>query len=353
MLNPAFATMPITYYGLVVERTTRCNAKCGMCYQAAGPKGSDLLGKAALGRDLVERVLREARTIPTLGSKFHLSGGEGFLQADECIYLFAAACNAGYQEISTTTNAFWAAKPAAASAMVQRLQQAGMTRMEISWDAWHLPYISAQSVSNAIEACVDYGIETCLRLLATKSNSIGDALRLLRPEALACVAHGTAGPVFPTGRAQKEIPIEDIYFPGNGAVTCHAVLNLTVNAKGNVSPCCAGYDQTETLLLGNVHDESIVDIAERMNRSLFLRTLLFGGPAALLPILDEAGCGIPGPHSNICHLCWNIFSDPTRARAIERHFNAIEYKGLEHAVALLKEQLAGRPENSHAGAHAD
>lgn len=346
MFNATFAIMPITYSGLVVERTTRCNAKCGMCYQAAGPKGSDLLGKASLPRELIERVLTDALTIPSLGKRFHLSGGEGFLQADDCLYLFRAARDAGYHEVSTTTNAFWARKREDGSAMMQALSAAGLTRMEISWDAWHLPYIAVEAVNHAVELCVEFGIESCLRLLSTKSHSIGDALRLLSPEALACASWGVAGPVFPTGRAAKEVPLDDIHFPPAGATTCHAALNLTVNAKGHVAPCCAGFDQTETLVLGDVRKESIATIAERMNRSLLLRTLLFEGPAALLPILEEAACAPPGPHAGICHLCWEIFSDPTRAAAIEAHFDRIETDGIRHAVTLLRSQLQAQKGNA-------
>ena len=52
--------IPLTYQGLVVERTSRCNAKCAMCYQAmsrrrsnmglAGEQSSECLG----GREIAQ-----------------------------------------------------------------------------------------------------------------------------------------------------------------------------------------------------------------------------------------------------------------------------------------------------------
>ena len=37
MTTPDRFLLPMMFNGLVVESTTRCNAKCGMCYQGAGP----------------------------------------------------------------------------------------------------------------------------------------------------------------------------------------------------------------------------------------------------------------------------------------------------------------------------
>ena len=54
------ASPPIFYNGLTVESTTRCNAKCATCYQYAGPKGSDLLGRGELTPEEIARTVVEA-----------------------------------------------------------------------------------------------------------------------------------------------------------------------------------------------------------------------------------------------------------------------------------------------------
>ena len=102
------ATMPMRFAGLVLENTNRCNARCAMCYQSSGPKGSDVLGQAHLPFEVMARLIREARQIPTLAPRFHLAGGEAFMHPEECLALFMIAKDAGYLDLTATTNAFWA-----------------------------------------------------------------------------------------------------------------------------------------------------------------------------------------------------------------------------------------------------
>lgn len=326
--------MPVSFQGLVVENTSVCNAKCKMCYQAAGPTGSDIVGKAALSVEQVETVLMEALDIPSLARRFHLAGGEAFLRPADCFRLFQAARKLGYEDITTTTNAYWAYTPKRAAAICEEAREAGLRRMEISWDYWHLDHVRSECVSNALEAGARLGIATVLRILTTKPHSLAEALSRLRPEALELATEIQSCPVFPTGRAANEIPPEDIFHGQDLGGNCHGILHLTVNARGRVYPCCAGADQTEGLSFGSIHEESIRDIAVRMNSSRLLRTLVFFGVGALEPILREHGVELGDRFSNICHLCWEIFSRPERAAVVHEFFRA-----QQRQEALRLEQL--------------
>ena len=335
----AFAQLPIAFQGLVVENTSRCTAKCGMCYQSAGPKGSDVFGIAALSVAEVEKVLRDALQIETLQRRFHLAGGEAFIQINDCIKLFQAAKDAGYVDITTTTNCYWARTPLEATQVCQAIREAGLTRMEISWDYWHWPYVSPDHVSNAVDACQAAGIRTNLRILTTTDHSIGEALALLRPESLARASEISSGPVFPTGRAATDIDRDTVFHVGDLGANCQHVLHLTVNAQGKVYPCCAGADQTEGLSFGNVREESIVDIANRLQTSPMFRVLARQGVGALVPILQKAGLfDDMDRHSNICHLCWDIFSDPARTQAVKDHFETLERRAFESAVEAYRHE---------------
>lgn len=329
----AYEGMPVTYQGLVIESTTRCNARCKMCYQSAGPKGSDILGAGALTVAEISKIAADALTIPTLEPRFHLAGGEAFLNIQDCLELFAMARETGYTEISTTTNAYWAKNLADAHAVCAQARSAGLLNMEISWDYWHQPFVSPEAVSNCLEAAAANQIRTNLRVLATKSHSAGEALALLRPSALECATEISSGPVFPTGRAAKELPPEDIYYTGTADGSCHGVLHLTVNGKGNVYPCCAGADQTDWLKFGNIRENSVAEIAERMNASMLLRMLVFLGPKSFLPILEEAGIDVGDRFSNICHMCWEIFSKPERGRVLHEWFTTREQQAFAQAIS--------------------
>ena len=330
------ADMPLFFSGLVVENTTRCNARCAMCYQSAGPKGADTWGKAALETKEIKQLLRDAIRLETLYPRFHLSGGEAFLDIDACLELFEEARAVGFLDITTTTNAFWARTPARAREVVSRLRRAGVTSMEISWDYWHTPYVTGDAVSNCLVACAEEEIETNLRLLATRSHSYTEALDRLRPDAVACAGRITGGPVFATGRAARELDPDDFYRQTELDGNCHTVLNLTVNALGNVFPCCAGLDQTDNYVFGNIRERSIDDIVDRLERSALVRTIVFHGVASLLPLLERQGIDMGREYNGICHLCWSIFSRPECVQAIERELELATRRALHLALQRLE-----------------
>jgi hypothetical protein len=328
--------MPMAFNALVIEYTTRCNARCGMCYQSAGPKGSDLLGKATLSAKTIERVIRESAAIETIVPRLHITGGEGFLDEDLLLSMIDVGCQVGFRELTTTTNAFWARTPQAAHATCVRARKAGLTSMEISWDRWHEPFIDAAVVSHALEACFDTGIDAHLRILSSRAHTFEEALVRLRPEAVALATQISCGPILPTGRAATDIPDADMCDQGSPDDACHGSLNLTVNAAGNVAPCCAGLDQTSAHVFGNVHQMHMDEIVGALNGSLLARILVFRGPAVLGDLLAEVGQALPGPHHGICHQCWSIFSDAQRVKAIEVALDQRRDEGLRQAIAALR-----------------
>jgi hypothetical protein len=334
MPSPDRFLLPLTYNTLVVESTTRCNAKCGMCYQGAGPKGSDYLGDAALTVDEIKQVLRSAVTMPSVGRRFHMAGGESFIKMDESVEVFATAAHLGFTDISCTTNAYWAADVFKAHRVAQRLRDAGVLRMEISWDWWHGPHISPQAINNCLTACASNDITTNLRVLTTRAHSAEEALAMLSPAALSKVNFATSAPVYQVGRA-LEIPDDEIYASSEQA-TCHTALNLTVNARGEVSPCCAGFDQTGHTLFGNVRDRDLADIAESINRSLLIRMVVFEGVASLRPILALLGEDTKPRYTSICGMCFEIFSDKSKLARLARFFEEMESAALEEAFVQMQ-----------------
>ncbi|KYG04952.1 hypothetical protein BE21_43830 [Sorangium cellulosum] len=309
-----------------------------MCYQSAGPRGSDVLGSAALTVQEVERLLAEAPAIETLGPRFHLTGGEAFLDIEAVLHLVRSARDAGFLDLTTTTNGYWARTPKAAADICRRARAAGMTSMEISWDYWHVPYIDAGAVSNCLLACAEAGIESNLRVLTSRSHSIEEAVSLLDPGAVERASRITCGPVFPTGRAAETLRREDLYVQGTLEESCHTYLNLTVNAQGNVFPCCAGLDQTKELIFGNVRRMSLAAIVEAMDRSALLRTLVFGGIGALASILEQSGVEVGRDYNSICHMCWSIFSSPEKVRALTRSFEERQRSAVRRALELLEQR---------------
>ncbi len=325
--------MPVTYESLVLETTNRCPAKCAMCYQSAGPGGSESLGFSSLSLETLMRVIEEAPAIPSLKPHLHFAGGEAFVQLDDCLAIVESARRSGFLEVSGTTNAFWARNPRTADSHCQRLRSAGLTRMEISWDAWHRPFVPPDRVDHCVHACRENGIETVLRILSSRKNTVEGAIQPLANETLSSVDEMYCSPVSPIGRAAREISPSEVHAGSPLNANCHQTMNLAVNAFGNVFPCCAGIDQTDGHIFGNVRDESIVDIAERMNSSPLLRTIVFGGVGSLVPILENAGHTVRDrSFASICHLCWWIFSDPERAEKVTEFFSTLAFQSVQKAL---------------------
>ena len=334
--------LPITYQALVVEYTSRCNAKCGMCYQAAGPKGSDLIGDHALSLKNICDAIDGVTKLPQVGRRFHISGGEAFLDQAK---ILAAVDNAHatnhFFDLSVTTNGYWAKTKKRASQVAKDSAMRGLTMMEISWDVWHGPYISGHTVSNAIEACAEYGLDVHLRILTSKSDSAADALGKLRTSAIDTVVAIHSAPVMATGLAVTDVPESDIFRGANTSAesgwaingACHPSLNLTINARGDVFPCCAGVDQTDGLALWNIKTTPLEHIVKAMNGSKLYRELVFRGVSSFAPLLLAAGIPLREKYTGICEFCYDIFSRPEAAKVVLDRF---DNEAKEVIEALLK-----------------
>jgi len=322
--------MSILYHALVIQNTSRCNAQCAMCYQSAGPKGSDQIGDHTLDNEVLKRVLTDALNINTLHRRFHLSGGEAFLNIENAIELFEHAKNIGYEEITAVTNGFWAKNKKKGLEVAQKLKNAGVSALEISWDYWHFEHISSEMVCNCIEVCYETGIETNLRLLATRKHTHLESLSHLKSSTLNIVDRIICSHVSPTGRACKTIPKSELFFDKNISSTCYHSLNLTVNANGYVYPCCSGFDQTENIIFGNIYKTPIHIIAARMNASPLLQTVVLYGISAFIPILKKNGIEInERNYADICTLCWSIFSNKEYVKIIKNYFDETTKRAIE------------------------
>lgn len=125
--------------------TYRCNASCGHCYNASGPRRSaDCLGWSETGDHLTEWV--------RLGvSDIGLSGGEPFLYPDLIVEMVGELKALGVPLVSPFTNGFWGDDEPAARDLLTRLRRVGFgtspkDQIKISSGEFHLPYVSASAV---------------------------------------------------------------------------------------------------------------------------------------------------------------------------------------------------------------
>jgi MoaA/NifB/PqqE/SkfB family radical SAM enzyme len=328
------------FNALVLETTDRCSARCAMCYQASGPKGSDLRGDDRLPLQTALRVIEEAFEIDEIRSRLHVSGGEAFLNPEETLEAFRRGRDLGYSNIGSTTNGFWAVNRDIALQRCDALLEAGVDYLELSFDAWHLPFIAPARIGHLLWAARRVGLTIILRTLTTRSQHIDSLLEHFSDHELAgCVIAN--GRVHPVGRAATEIPDEDIYYGAGPVGNCQSFLALTIAPNGHVYPCCAGADMTESLASGNVNHESLQSALFKMKTDRTIRQVIHAGAGSLIPIIEDLGYGerLRPRYTSICHLCWDVFKDDELAGALREHFAEEQIKELS---ALLTQVGASR-----------
>ena len=316
------ASTPLYFDQLVVQTTWRCTASCAMCYQSAGPGGSDLHGQSELSIEDLRPVLEGARDVPMLEPHFHLVGGEALIDVPRVLSLIGMARTAGFRERTLTTNGFWGRNPDTAARHCTGSREAGLTRLDISWDRWRRPFISGEAISNCLEQAAARGLPARLRLLLSTQDDVEALLDDLRPDAVSLASEIYSDTVAATGRAAHRLTPGSI--PGGRSLdaACFRDLSLTVNPAGDVYPCCSGLDQTRSLHFGNIRETPIAEVVTRMDLSPLLRKIVFDGAASLLPLLPDKGRRIGAGRSSVCSLCWAAFSDAESVAALKAHYPA-------------------------------
>jgi len=305
---------PMAFNSLVIETTHFCNAKCAHCYTSCGPDVS----KKRLSTEKLKQVISEAAQLPNLVRHCHVGGGEATIFWGEMIEVLTHAKREKFTN-SIVTNGWWAKEPKVTARKVHQLLDAGVVNVELSVDAMHYEFISAQRINQLIRAASEAKIKVTLRICTTKTRRADDILRHietnLHPGLVIAVSRVTA-----IGRAKDSMPASDLFMEeGLPPGSCHSMLNLTISPNGDVFPCCAGSEVCSSLKLGNVNQASLSHIALSVRGNEFVRTLVHAGPAYFAALLSDAGVSdwMKPRYGNICQLCTDICSDHELSTLIE------------------------------------
>ena len=309
--------LPLYFNQLVLQTTWACTARCAMCYQSAGPKGSDRFGRASLGLALLQSAIDQAANVHCLEPRLNIVGGEALIEFEPVLALIKHARSSGFLDVSVTTNGFWGQDTQRAAEVCGQLKAAGLTQLDLSWDRWRRPFISGDTFSTCLEQASAAGLTVHLRLLTNLEDTVADLLEDLRPEAIALASEIFSETVARTGRAATELETALVPTTSDLSGACFRDLRLTVNPAGDVYPCCSGLDQTRSLAFGNVREDTLEDIASRMDTSELLRKIVFEGIACVVQMLPDTCQSLANEQSSICSLCWSVFSDEEAISALK------------------------------------
>ncbi|MBI4615139.1 MAG: radical SAM protein [Planctomycetes bacterium] len=167
---------------LAFFHTLGCTAECDHCITHAGPR--------------VRRTMpfEEARRIVQMAARSRyitgiiFTGGENLIHRRQILELVRECTELGLKT-EIITNGYWATRPSAAAEIAGAFRKAGLGRMHLSIDRYHLPYVSAERIHVALQALGDAGF---LREIACVVEHDHDVP--IRPHVTEILAHGGSLP---------------------------------------------------------------------------------------------------------------------------------------------------------------
>lgn len=286
--------------GLSLSITRRCNASCRHC----GVNGAARTGPVMSPEKAAAHV-REAATLSTLRS-VAITGGEPMLFPGTVRAILAEARQHGiWGEL--VSNSSFAESPHAAQTTLEPLVRLGLRKYVTSLDRFHLEYVPAGRLANAVQVARGLGLDVIVKTLdhgegalsqAEIEDCLGPELSGVEFQRFALVRSGRARNMASesTGRA----------WPG----ACDKIIRFpTLTADGRLYGCCSFGDTAR--FVGSVATESLPVLLERMQNLLLLRLLSWRGPQGVVDLAADMGLPLPeeefqGP----CDLCTALWEHP-------------------------------------------
>ncbi len=153
--------------------TLECNIGCKHCGTGRHVK------KETMDDGLLERLLND---IDKTDAKITITGGEP-LQEGYAYRLLDCLCNSGIDrksDVTIFTNGSWAGSYDEAEQMIRQLNDANVSRVNISTDEYHREFVPLSNVANAINAADDSPIEVSIAVRSFKSTVREDTKAIYR-----------------------------------------------------------------------------------------------------------------------------------------------------------------------------
>lgn len=293
------------YAGLML--TYRCSAACRFCYYYCSPQASGLMS--------VETAIRSWEGLVRLAgenAKVHITGGEPFLYFDRLVKILQRASRLGLTPVDSieTNGGIWSSDSELRD-QLRFLDDCGIGRLKISWDAFHEEFIEVDKVQRFIRIARD--IFGSHRVLVRWEKHLEKPTGIREQDAQGkktiLLAALDADSCRLTGRAAKELApliaqygIEDF----RGRHCRRALLGskgVHIDPDGNVfNGQCSG------MVVGNVN-QTPLDVLWRAfepDRADFWKTLYREGAFGLLEQAQSEGFCLLDKYASKCHLCTDI-----------------------------------------------
>ena len=308
--------------GLMFSQT--CNITCRHCGILSSPHN-----KNKMRLDDARGWIMEAAHIANI-KQINFTGGEPFLFQDELADLLQLSRSLGFGT-RVVTNGFWARTFDSGMRVLSRMKEAGLCELNFSADSFHLEFLPAATLRNALECarqldycrivsfvtnsdkeplndfCSLYGIQRCDVRQLIPSEIIP---LLTNPETKREVKSKILvyyGQLIGLGRA-TEYPKDLRWFPVEVQPEggCSEIVNKPViYPDGDLQACCCAGGKVSPFTVGNLHRESLKTLIGRMFNRSHYRFIQTEGPKALFKLVAAIRPDLPRDHqyTSVCEMC--------------------------------------------------
>ena len=314
---------------LVLLPSRECNIACDFC--SVPPDG------AWLDEELCVDLVEQAAAIEGL-DVVAITGGEPFLLLEQLAPALAA-CRRHGLPLKLITNGSWATSVEEARARLGPLVAQGLAQLSLSADPGHQRFIPAGHVELAVRVALDLGLYVHVAGTFTSTEeTVRQHLSLPEDERLTTADFV----VQPFGRARGR-PLSQTAYGFSEPLDdwgCYAAdrHDVTVFPTGKVYPCCSPAAESTALVMGDVREQPLAVIVDRIRNDFPLQVLKRRGFGYLYEALRELDPDLhislpdPASHVSACSLCAALFPDPQLS---PRLIATLDRHHLELAVQLL------------------
>lgn len=289
------------YRNLGVTLTRRCTAECKTCCFSCSPTCGE-----RLDIDLLKHYIGSTKDNNDL-QVISFTGGEPFLEFELMCELVAYVTQIGKQA-TCVTNCFWATSNEKATDLLTTLKKCGLRRINISFDRWHLEYVSAANIDRAIAACRKLHIPVHIGAVCVKGEKFGEIIDLLQEASRGIIVQTT--PCLPVGSAKDNVD-DSLYIRNDldDNMPCLYDGYLAIAYDGEIYPCCSQMVPSTNMSVGNYKYIDFNETLKRIKNNGILYLLRNKGVDFFIPEALRLGLSFPSAVVSPCELCACFFNE--------------------------------------------
>lgn len=287
--------------GIIMHDT--CNAECKMCSLSCSPKS-----KNSLNIDRLKEFITSCKNTSIVQVSF--TGGEPFLRYEELKELIKFTVSQGFY-CNVVTNAFWALDEVRANNIISELKAIGLSSINISFDNFHIEYVSKQSVINAIRACKVYDLPVVVAMCKLKDERLGNLIDELDADYPSL--NVLINSCLPAGRSKQTIKREQFKLSSlDNNLKCPYGGIITIHPTGKIYACCGHEVFSTGLDIGNYERLLYPDAIKKIRNNRILYILRNYGLGPFVQWFPDLACRGEREFASPCEICSNLFENDFR-----------------------------------------